>query len=219
MGATQVRKPLLSLAGRPLLEHACAALDAARLVTEIIVVTHPEDVETIERWCSERSAFDKVRAVVTGGAERAESVARGVRWCSFVVDVIAVHDAARPLVRPEAVDEVIARAAETGAALLAVPVRDTLKQAGEGGTSVGRTLDRASLWAAQTPQCFAARAFREVLERAAAEGFAPTDDAALWERYKGPVAVVEGDPANMKITTPADLELAAAWLAREETPL
>ncbi len=222
MGSAAVRKPLLELAGRPMLEHACTALDAARLVAEIIVVAHPGDVETIERWCCDRAAFDKVRGVVTGGAERAESVARGVRWCSFGVDVIAVHDAARPLVRPEAVDATIARAAETGAALLAVPVRDTLKQAAEGGTSVTGTLDRSSLWAAQTPQCFAARAFREVLERAAADAFAPTDDAALWERYRGPVAVVEGDPSNIKITTPKDMELAAAWLearaAKEETP-
>jgi 2-C-methyl-D-erythritol 4-phosphate cytidylyltransferase len=212
MGAAGPRKPLLDLAGRPMLEHACAALAAAETVREVIVVAHADDIATIERWCAERAAFAKVRAVVCGGATRAASTRLGVFWCAFDVDVIAVHDAARPLVRPAHVDAVVRRAAQQGAALLAVPVRDTLKRASEPGEAA-QTVERAGLWAAQTPQAFHAGPFRKLLARAAEDGFEPTDDAALWERYRGPVALVEGEAANFKVTAEPDLRLAAAVLA------
>jgi len=205
------RKPLLLLRGRPVLEHACAAFDAAATVSEIIVVAHPDDLATIERWCAERPAFDKVRAVVAGGAERAESVRRGVRWCAFGPAVICVHDAARPLVQAARIDAVVRRAAEAGAALLAHPVRDTLKRSTDGAFAES-TVERAGLFAAETPQAFAARPFRELLARAEREAFSPTDDAALWERYRGPVALVEGELANLKLTAPGDLFLAEAIL-------
>jgi 2-C-methyl-D-erythritol 4-phosphate cytidylyltransferase len=216
MGAGGARKPLMPLRGRPVLEHACSAFDAALTVSEIIVVAHPDDLPTIERWCAERAAFDKVKAVVAGGAERSDSVRRGARWCAFEVDVICVHDAARPLVQPARIDAVVRRAAETGAALLAHPVRDTLKRSAD-GVFAEATVDRAGLFAAETPQAFAARPFRELLARAEREAFSPTDDAALWERYTGPVALVEGELANLKLTTPEDLALADAILvARAE---
>jgi 2-C-methyl-D-erythritol 4-phosphate cytidylyltransferase len=216
MGAGGAHKPLLALRGRPVLEHACAAFDAAATVKEVIVVAHPDDVALIERWCAERAAFDKVRAVVAGGSERSDSVRRGVRWCAFELEVICVHDAARPLVQPARIDAVVRRAAETGAALLAHPVRDTLKRSAD-GLFAQSTVDRDGLFAAETPQAFAARAFRDLLARAELESFAPTDDAALWERYRGPVALVEGEPSNLKLTTPDDLALADAILgARAE---
>jgi 2-C-methyl-D-erythritol 4-phosphate cytidylyltransferase len=212
MGAGRVRKPFLVCAGKPVLEHACAAFDAAASVREVILVVHPEDVETAERWCAERAAFAKVRAVVVGGAERADSVRRGVRWCAFDLAIVCVHDAARPLVRPECIDAVVERARQSGAALLAQPVKDTLKRSAD-GRFAAETVAREGLWAAQTPQAFEQRALRELLEQAAADGFAPTDDAALWERYRGPVALVPGEPSNLKLTTPGDLELAAALFA------
>jgi 2-C-methyl-D-erythritol 4-phosphate cytidylyltransferase len=98
-------------------------------------------------------------------------------------------------------------------------VRDTVKESAD-GRRVVRTLDRARLWAAQTPQAFELARFRELCARAAAEGLVPTDDAALWERYVGPVPIVEGEPSNFKITTLEDLELARALFARRtaETP-
>jgi 2-C-methyl-D-erythritol 4-phosphate cytidylyltransferase len=210
MGAG-TRKPLLLLRGRPVLEHACAAFDAASTVAEIIVVAHPEDLTEIERWCADRPAFDKVRAVVAGGAERCDSVRLGVRWCAFSHPVLCVHDAARPLVQPARIDAVVRRAAEAGAALLAHAVRDTLKRSTD-GTCAESTLERAGLFAAETPQAFAARPFRELLARAERERFSPTDDAALWERYRGPVAIVEGELANLKLTTQSDLHLADAIL-------
>jgi 2-C-methyl-D-erythritol 4-phosphate cytidylyltransferase len=128
------------------------------------------------------------------------------------VEWVAVHDAARPLVRAADVTRVVAAARRHGAALLAVPVRDTLKRVS--GGRVAETLPRAACWAAQTPQVFRVELLREALAKAEAEGFQGTDDAQLVERLGVPVEVVEGDPSNLKITWPEDVELAEALLAR-----
>jgi 2-C-methyl-D-erythritol 4-phosphate cytidylyltransferase len=211
-GRPRIQKPFLDLGPGTVLEMACRAFDAAPHVVELVIVARAEDVERIERWCAERAAFAKVRAVVPGGRTRAESVRAGVRWCGFGVELIAVHDAARPLVAPAAIERVLAAAARHGAALLGLPVRDTLKRA-IAGPAAKETLSRDGLWAAQTPQAFSARRFRAALARARDDGFEPTDDAAVWERYVGPVALVEGSSRNLKITTPDDLHLARALAA------
>jgi len=207
-----VRKPFLELGGRPLVEHALDALDACPSVREIVIVAHPEDIEAHERACVDRSAYAKVVAVVPGGAERSDSVRAGARWCAFDVDVIAVHDAARPLVRAEEIDATIEQARRTGAALLAMPVQDTIKVS-QDGQHILRTLARHELWAAQTPQAFGARRFRKVLERAAEDEQEATDDASLWEKYEGPVDLVRGTSTGFKITSPPDLLIARALLA------
>ena len=136
-GGPRTRKPLVELAGAPLLEHTLAALDAARHVREVVLVAHADDVATFESWCVSKPAFAKVCCVVAGGEERSDSVRRGVFWCSFDVDVIAVHDGARPLVSAACIDAAIELAVLRGAALVALPVRDTIKQS-EDGKCVGR---------------------------------------------------------------------------------
>jgi len=211
-GVADARKPLLRLDDRTLLEHACARLAAAQTVRDVIVVGHADDVGLLEELRRSSPAMSGVVAVVPGGAERTDSVRAGVAACADDVDVIAVHDAARPLVDPGRVDDVVRAAAEHGGALLGIPVRDTLKWT-EDGERVSRTLDRRHVWAAHTPQAFRAAAFRRVLEAAIGEGARATDDAALWERYEGPPWLVEDDPTNFKVTTPPDLELARALLA------
>jgi len=224
-GAGGARKPLIELRGRPLLEHTAAAFDASDRVSSLVIVTHPDDVEVIRALALTRPAFRKVVAVVAGGEERTDSVRIGATLSTEHLerdephfDVIAVHDGARPFVEPSAVDRAVAAAAEDGAALLALPVRDTLKRSPDGGRHATETVDRSELHAAQTPQAFRAAEFRTCLERAAAEGFRPTDDAALWERYVGPVTLVAGHPTNVKITAPEDLVWARAFLSdREET--
>ncbi|MFT5283879.1 MAG: 2-C-methyl-D-erythritol 4-phosphate cytidylyltransferase [Planctomycetota bacterium] len=207
------RKPSLELNGVSILEHTLRAFNAAARVSEIIIVTHADDVDAIQQLAAINPAFEKVRAVVEGGEQRADSVRLGVFWCNFDVDVIAVHDAARPLIESETIDATIIRAAETGAALVALAVRDTIKRTAADETFVESTLDRSRLFAAQTPQAFRASTFRKLIERAKLEQFRPTDDSALWEHFEGSVAVVAGSPTNFKITTPEDLELAEALLA------
>jgi 2-C-methyl-D-erythritol 4-phosphate cytidylyltransferase len=211
------RKPWLELAGRTILERSCAALDACASVRELVVVAHPDDLERIEALSASCAALGKLGAVVAGGRERADSVRLGARAATGEPDVLAVHDAARPLVRAELVERAIQAAARDGAALLAVPVDDTIKTS-EHGRRAESTLERSSLWRAQTPQCFQTEPFLELLERAERDGFRPTDDAALWERYKGPVTIVEGSSTNLKITRAEDLELARAILSSREEP-
>jgi 2-C-methyl-D-erythritol 4-phosphate cytidylyltransferase len=215
MGGERPRKPLLDLGGQTIVERACAALGAARSVGSIVVVGHPDDLAELRELARCSPALAKVRSVVAGGAERTDSVRAGTRAAPEDCDVILVHDAARPLVRPETVERAVELARRDGAAVVAVPVRDTLKRA-ESGLRAVSTVDRTDLWAAQTPQAFRAAALRDILARAAADGFKPTDDAALYERYLGPVTIVRGEEANLKITTPEDLALAEAILAARE---
>jgi len=208
-----VPKAFLSLGGRPLLVRAIEAL-AARPEIEVIVPVLP--AADFGRWHAlERnfSGAEKLAEPVAGGAERQDSMRAGLATLPPAVEWVAVHDAARPLLRAEDVGRVLAEAARTGAALLAVPVRDTLKRVRAG--RIEATLERAETWAAQTPQVFRASLLREALAKAATDGFVGTDDAQLVERLGVPVAVVEGDVRNLKITWPEDLELAEAiWRQR-----
>ena len=167
------------------------SLAACRSVAEGVVLVVPPDHDTPE----------EVDIVVNGGATRSESVRAGLGAVPAEADVVVIHDAARPFAAPALFEAVVA-AVRNGAdgAVPAVVVTDTIKQVADG--RVVATLDRAQLVAVQTPQAFSA----EVLRRAHASGAEATDDAALVEAVGGQVVVVPGDPANTKITLPADLE-------------
>lgn len=210
-GATSVRKPFLVLEGLTLLEHACSAFDRVAAVVEIVLVGHPSDRERLERMAKGCPTLRKVRAIVNGGELRTDSVRAGVAACSPECRLVAVHDVARALVEPALIEQAVARATTRGAALVAAPMTDTVKTSSD-GLHAETTLDRSVLWSAQTPQVFQAARLRELLERARAENYRPTDDAALHERYVGPIPIVPGTSHNLKITTPDDLVLAAAIL-------
>jgi len=202
-------KQLAALAGRPVLAHTLAAFEQSP-AAEIILVLPGDRLEEIEREAVRPFGFRKVR-LVTGGATRAASTRLG--FAASTGDLVLIHDGVRPLVTPDLIRAVAQAAAAQGAALAAVPVRDTLKAVAEG--LVRRTLDREGLWQAQTPQGFR----REILARALANGAdqaAPaevTDDVALLEPLGLTAAVVPGSARNLKITTPEDLALAEAYLA------
>ena len=211
MGAGPARKPFLEIGGRTLLELACEAFDRAADVAEIVVVGREEDLDALRRLAAGCAAGKKVRRVVAGGEERSDSVRAGVRACAAGAALIAVHDVARPLVTAALVERAIAVAAVRGAALVAVPATDTVKTSSD-GQNVQSTLDRSVLWSAQTPQVFRASLLRELLDRALADEYKPTDESALHETYVGPVPIVPGDPTNLKITRAEDLAIAAAIL-------
>lgn len=207
------RKPFLELEGRAVIEWTCAAFAEAREIDEIVIVARGDDVERLRALAASSDHMSSVSAVVPGGAERADSVRAGVDALAANVELIAIHDAARPLVTAEEIDRVISVARERGAALLALPVTDTIKTSSD-GIHAEATLDRSVLWRAQTPQAFRTTILRELLNKAITEDFRPTDDAALYERYVGAVPIVEGLGPNLKLTTPEDLELATAILQR-----
>lgn len=212
----QPRKPFLVLEGRTLLEHACAAFDRSPAVREIVLVGHPEDRERLERMVAACPPLAKVRRIVDGGELRTDSVRAGLAAIDPESRVVAVHDVARALIESSTIDAAILCARRRGAALVAVPVVDTIKTSSDGAHAES-TLDRSVLWAAQTPQVFRVDVLRKVLDAARAENYRPTDDAALHGRYLGPVPIVHGSPQNLKITTPEDLVIAAAILRSRAT--
>lgn len=208
-GGVEERKVWLPLGGRTVLEHALAAFESAPEVLEIVVAAHPDDCARA-RALVERSA--KPVRVVPGGAARMDSARAALAALQAPSTLVAIHDAARPLVEPAVVGAVLRAAAEHGAAIAARRVHDTIKRSLDGRFE-RETLDREALWAAQTPQAFERARYADLVARAAAEGLAPTDDAALWERWVGPVRLVDGGAGNIKLTTREDLLLAEAFLA------
>lgn len=179
-------------------------------VGQTIVVIAPEDRELFERRYRPSVAFLNIR-VIEGGAERSDSIARALEVLDQACEFVAIHDAARPCLTPDLIDAVFAAARQHGAALLAIPVADTIKRA-DADRFTTETVPRNDLYLAQTPQVFK----RELLLRAYANrarlGAAVTDDTQLVEAIGHPCAVVEGSPLNLKITTRADLLLASAVL-------
>lgn len=204
---SKVRKSFVRLAGRPMLGWVLRALERSPSVRQIVIVAHPGDLAATRRLArSERAA--KVAAVVPGGETRMASVGRGLRALPPGTQWVLVHDAARPLVTPALIEAAIQAARRAKAAIVAVPVIPTIKQAKD--RWVVKTLDRGTLWAVQTPQVFE----RKLLEgaHAKANGFAATDDAALVEAIGKRVKIVPGSERNIKVTTPEDLIVARALL-------
>jgi 2-C-methyl-D-erythritol 4-phosphate cytidylyltransferase/2-C-methyl-D-erythritol 2,4-cyclodiphosphate synthase len=203
---TPVPKQLLDLGGRSMLQHSVRLFDRHPAVSELVVVLPADrlgDAETLV------GPTTRTCRVVRGGARRQDSVVAGASALSQGVDVVLVHDAARPFADGRLIERVLAGVAERGAAVPAVQARDTVKQRDETSGCVSRTIARDEIWLAQTPQGFR----RDVLAAAFAEadrGGDATDEAVLAERAGLPVAIVEGDPGNVKITTPDDL-IAARW--------
>jgi 2-C-methyl-D-erythritol 4-phosphate cytidylyltransferase len=199
-------KQFLELSGTPVIIHTLRRFDECAEVGETIVVVPAADVKDFLELAG-KAGLRKLARVVAGGGTRTESVWRGLQAVrAETARVVAVHDAVRPLVTPEEIDATVRAADASGAAILAARAVDTIKEAE--GTNVLRTLDRARLWHAQTPQCFRYDLLRRAYERALAEGFEATDCSALVERLGAPVSIVEGTARNIKITTPQDLALA-----------
>ncbi len=206
-------KVFLPLAGRPILAHVLDAVSQTRCVREIIVVIG-EHTREAARNLAQTGGWQIPLDIVTGGERRQDSVAAGVAAVGTEAEVVLVHDGARPLVEPGLIDRCAAGALETGAAIAAVPISDTLKRVAS--DRVVDTVARENLWAAQTPQAFRRDLLIDGLKSPLARSRTFTDEAALFEALGLPVAVVQGSPRNVKITHPDDLHLAAALLAQEQ---
>jgi 2-C-methyl-D-erythritol 4-phosphate cytidylyltransferase/2-C-methyl-D-erythritol 2,4-cyclodiphosphate synthase len=194
-------KQLLEIAGRPILERSVSLLQEHPDVREVIVALPEELVEDPPAYLMNSS---KPLRVVKGGLRRQDSVAAAFRLVSDHADVVVIHDAARPFATSDLLAKTIAAAVESGAALAALEARDTVKKVADG--VVTATLDRRTIFLAQTPQAFR----RDVLRDALAIDGDATDEAALAERAGHPVRIVEGEASNIKVTTPEDLLVAEA---------
>ncbi|MBQ9931563.1 MAG: 2-C-methyl-D-erythritol 4-phosphate cytidylyltransferase [Firmicutes bacterium] len=210
-----ISKQYIEVRGIPVLARALGAFDRHPLVDEILVVMKREDLEVCRRDIVEKYGFRKVRKVIAGGKERQESVFIALSELSDE-GYILVHDGARPFVSQDLITRIIEGAAEHGAAIPGVPLRETIKRAEDGW--LAETLDRDTLFAVRTPQGFEAKMLKKAHDQAREEGFTGTDDGALLERIGGRSRLILCEQDNIKITTAEDLPLAGSIADRLDGP-
>ena len=206
-----VNKILLPLGERKVIGVTMQAFQACDSVSEIVIVAREDDIPAIQAE-AEAAGITKLAACTTGGATRQESVINGIKKISKGTDLVAVHDGARPLVKPEHIEKVIKDASVFGGATLGVPVKDTIKNV-DGGLIID-TPPRSSLYITQTPQIFKRDLYFEGIDFALEHGLDFTDDCQLVEAIGGKVAMTVGDYTNIKITTPEDIDIAEVLLRR-----
>ncbi len=213
MGGEQ-SKLLLPLDGIPVLVRTLTALAQAESIDGIVIAAREEDIVPFGDLCRTYGIAKPVK-IVRGGASRAESVLLAALEADEQAQLLAVQDGARPLVRPELIDETVRAAIRCEAAAPAVALKDTVKEADRDGRVLS-TPDRAALRAVQTPQVFSADLLKAALQEAIASGSAITDDCSAVERLGKAVYLIPGDEENLKITTPLDLIVAEAILERRQ---
>jgi 2-C-methyl-D-erythritol 4-phosphate cytidylyltransferase len=212
--ATTQPKQFLELNGLPILIHSLRAFAQVSRITAIYVAVRPTEVERVQTQIAEHGYQNKIR-IVEGGDTRQESVANALAAlpCSND-DIVLVHDAVRPLIDPAIIDRTIDAVIKHGAAIVALPAVDTIKQVERtaDGAIITATIPREYIVHAQTPQGFRCDLLRKAFSEAVADGFIGTDEASVVERSGAPVAVVPGSAINLKITQPGDLQLAEFYL-------
>ena len=205
-----LNKVFLTLAGKPMLLRTLLTFSKVPDVGELIVAVGADEVEPVTSLLGRVKGLAPWR-VVEGGTERQYSIRNGR---ALVSEEVLVHDAARPLIRRDTIEELIRVVRAEGAAIIAVPEKNTIKIAAEDGT-VAATPPRSSLWQVQTPQGFRKDILMEANRKADEDGFLGTDDASLVERLGVPVRIVRGEYSNIKVTTPEDMVVAEAILRND----
>ena len=202
-----IDKVMAPIGGEPMICRTVRTFQQCDAIREIVIVTRPDLLVPVMDLCHE---YDKVRAVIAGGASRQESVKLGLAALSEKTKLVAVQDGARPLVTWQVIDRTVRAAHSYGAAAPAIPVKDTIKTV-QGGIVIN-TPDRSRLQAVQTPQVFDLDLLKGALARAEKNGDQVTDDCSAVELMGMSVRIVEGDERNMKVTTPLDLKIAELLL-------
>ncbi|UCH63298.1 MAG: 2-C-methyl-D-erythritol 4-phosphate cytidylyltransferase [Fidelibacterota bacterium] len=207
----ETRKQFRLLAGRPLLVHTLERVWSANVVSLVVVAVPEEDLDGIGEQLLPLAPAGVELLLVAGGAVRQASAAAGLEALPPDIQVIVVHDAVRPLFEPRWIGETVALCRDFDGAIVAIPASDTLKEVEAVPTTsdkhsgtISHTIPRTSVWRAQTPQAFRADILRRALRQAEDTGLAGTDEATLVEAVGGRIAVVEGSPGNIKVTTPED---------------
>ena len=202
-----IDKVMAPLQGEPMIVRTVRTFQECDAIHEIVIVTREDLIVPISNLCRDMA---KVKAVVTGGSSRQESVNLGLNALSDKMKLAAVHDGARPLITWQVIDRTVRAANTYGAAAPAIPVKDTIKVVE--GRVVKNTPDRATLFAVQTPQIFDFDLLRGALKKAEEDGAQVTDDCSAVELVGFAVKIVEGDERNIKVTTPMDLKIAEMLL-------
>ena len=207
---TDVPKQFLALGGIPILVRTVGRFLAFSDIRCIVIVLPADHLTAAEQLLQNHFPFDQYQRLlfVAGGKTRQESVLAGLNGLPPETGIVLVHDGARPFVSGRSIEQCLREAARCGAAIVAIPVRDTIKRVSAAGEILG-TVDRSELWQAQTPQAAATDLLRRAYEYARSDGFEGTDEASLLEHAGIPVRVIVGSEENLKITRPDDLQLAA----------
>ena len=218
MGA-EMPKQFLELDGMPLILFTLRRLAACAAITEFFISTRADDIVSLQDRVA-KSELGRPARVVHGGDTRQQSVANALAQVDPTTDVVLVHDAVRPFVTAEQIDRVIAEARKRGAAILGIPAIDTVKEVKraslpEDMALITATIPRERIVLAQTPQAFSYPLLRDSFRLAQRDGVTASDEAALVERFGHEVFVVVGSERNLKITRPADMELARFYLEQE----
>jgi len=213
-----VSKTYLSIAGRPLVLRALDRMFAAKSIEEVILVVDENELETCAAMLRRDVALvNRPWVLQSGGSTRQQSARRGLERVDAVADIIVIHDGARPFVSAALIDRLVEAAAEKGAAVAGLPVRDTIKVVGSDGL-IQSTPERRSLWEVQTPQVFRRELIIAAHAAAAIKGVEATDDAMVVEQFGKPVFVLEGERSNIKITLPEDIWLAEMMIRDGRVP-
>ena len=207
-------KILVPVLGAPLIFHTLARISRMAGVAEIVVTLPAARLPAVEREHGLRLRNAGVTRLVEGGATRQESVANGIAALSAQIDFVAVHDAVRPVFSVAAADRAVTAAREHGAAIVAIPARDTLKRV-DSELGITGTVERSAVWHAETPQVARRELLAEAFKKAVADGYTGTDEASLLERLGHRVVVVQGSPFNVKVTEREDLVVVEALLSGE----
>lgn len=207
-------KAFVLLAGKTILERTVTAFSDLLEIGEIIIVVAPDEVDEIKRQVKFYPRQDIIK-VVAGGSERQYSVENALAAICDDAEIVLIHDGARPLISRRVIHQVIKAVRDNSAAIVAVPVKDTIKVVDSGGF-VTSTPTRSELWAVQTPQGFKRGLLIQAYRKAREENFLGTDDSSLVERLGIPVKIIPGEYENIKITTPEDLPMANMILQKTE---
>lgn len=209
---SSINKQYIEIAGVPVLARTISAFENCSEVDNIILVVNEEDINFCKNEIVEEFNFTKVISLVSGGAERQNSVYKGLCSIRDKDGVVLIHDGARPFVTNENIVDCINAVREYGACGIGVRSKDTIKISDENGF-VQLTPDRSSLWSIQTPQGFMYEIIKNAHDKAVQNGYIGTDDMVLVEKLGIPVKIVEGNYQNIKITTPEDLIMGESLLS------
>lgn len=202
---TAVPKQFLEIEGKPILFYTLRKFEVCEQIQDIVLIISPDFEMQLNAWI-QKWGFKKIKSLVPGGQERQDSVYNGLKALSAKTDIVLIHDAVRPFISLEKINELLTKTIEKGAAILAVPTKNTVKEVQNG--IVQRTVNRELLWQVQTPQGFHYSLILNAYEEAMKDSVLVTDDAMFVEALGHDVYIVTGEELNFKITSPEDLAYA-----------
>jgi len=209
----RISKPFIPVSGKPILAYTIEKFERCRLIDKIYLIVSREEKELCSRNIILKYNFSKVQELIDGGETRQDSIYNGLKALDKDTDIVVIHDGARPLIEETIIQDSIETAQKYGAAITAIPIKDTVKKCGK-DFFINKTLNREEIWRAQTPQTFKYDLILPAYHKAYKDKCLTTDDAAIIERYGHKIKLIIGSEENIKITTPFDIIVAENFLKK-----